>query len=92
MVGLGQCKLFVHLYKKWVSLCGCVRVYLYVPCADVFVCTLVGNVATSCVSGDTGCRSKTTRDLKQIFGESISNGKQTPRGGASSPVNKKPQT
>lgn len=31
----------------------CVCVYLYVLCVDVFVCMLVGNFATSCVSGDT---------------------------------------
>lgn len=50
-VVIGQCRLFVRLYKKWVSLCGCV--YLYVLCVDVFVCMLVGNIATSLVSGDT---------------------------------------
>lgn len=53
MVGIGQSRLFVHLCKKWVNLCGCVCVYLYVLCVDVFVCMLVGNIATSCVSGDT---------------------------------------
>lgn len=72
MVGIGQCRLFVDLCKKWVSLCGCVCAYLYVPCVDVFVCMLVGNIATSCVSGDAqDAELKTTRDLRQIFGELI---------------------
>ncbi len=77
-VGIGQCRLFVDLCKKWVSLCGCVcvcacvLVCLCVPCVDVFVYMLVGNIATSCVSGDTqDAELKTTRDLRQIFGELI---------------------
>lgn len=47
---IGQCRLFVHLYKKWVSLCGCVCVCVCFCMLCVCVRMLVGNIATSCVS------------------------------------------
>lgn len=72
---IGQCRLFVHLYKKWVSLCGCVCVCV---CFCMFLaymclCAHAGGQYCNimCILRDTGCRTKTTRDLKQIFGELI---------------------
>lgn len=57
---------------------------------DVFVCTLVGSIATLAVCQDTqDAGLKPTRDSEQIFTELIENGKQTPRRGASLLVNKK---
>lgn len=87
--GSASARLFAHLYKKWVSVC----VYVCVRVCSVRICVCLHAGGQSCnimcIWRYTGCRVKTTRDLKQIFGELIQNGKQTPRGGASLPVNKR---